>query len=274
MINKQPLIAIAVTLVLAVGIYLFFDTRPPKKEISEIVVETQEYDGDSFVSAFNETLDSSKQLYINELLFDLNSDNPSVETVDSIISFYEKNEQYNFSAWFHSAKAKILNTHEAWALAGTRQYSVGKNDAYEPEFNEVLRYEAIKSYQTAIQLDSSVLETRVQLASCYLDDAQKTMQGVTMLLDVVKEDSMQINANLLLGRFGIVSSQFDKAIRRLENVLSLQPENTEALFLLAESYVGLGEIDKAIETLEKCRDLIENEQVKKDLSAYILELKS
>lgn len=274
MTNKKPLIAIVVTLLLAVGIYLFFDTRPPKKEIDELVLVTPEYDGDSLISAFNETLDLEKQFYINDLLSKLNEENPSVEIVDSIIAFYEKNEQYNFSAWFHSAKAKILNTHEAWALAGTRQYSVGKNDAYETEFNEVLRFEAIKSYKTAIELDSTVLETRVQLASCYLDDAQQTMQGVTMLLDVVKEDSMQINANLLLGRFGIVSSQFDKAIRRLENVLSLQPENTEALFLLAESYIGLGEVDKAIKTLEKCLDLIENEQVKKDLNDYILELKS
>ncbi|MEZ4915663.1 MAG: hypothetical protein R2836_01615 [Chitinophagales bacterium] len=35
-------------------------------------------------------------------------------------------------------------------------------------------------------------------------NAEQPMQGITMLLDVVKQDSMNINANLALGKFGIV----------------------------------------------------------------------
>lgn len=274
--KKAPLIAIAISLIIAIVIYLFADIRPPKNQAKEIQDTEIEYDALAFIEKFNETLSEESKSYIEKLLEIVNQEdlsNVPVDVVDEIIAFYEKNEQYNFSAWFHTAKAKILNTHDSWSIAGTRQYSVSQNDAYEADFNEILRAEALKSYRKAIELDSTVLDTRVKLASCYLDNSQQTMEGITMLLAVIEEDSMHINANLLLGRFGIVSTQYDKAIKRLENVLSLQPENTEALFLLAEAYGGMGEMEKAIETLIKCRDLIENEALKKEIDLYIKELK-
>lgn len=274
--KKAPLIAIAISLIIAVIIYLFADIRPPKNQITETQNTEIQYDAMAYIEEFNQSLDEDNKQYIGNLIGKVNKDDLSdvpVEIVDEIIAFYEKNEQFNFSAWFHTAKAKILNTHDSWSLAGTRQYSVGQNDAYEADFNEILRAEALKSYRKAIELDSTVLDTRVKLASCFLDNSQQTMEGITMLLAVIEEDSMHINANLLLGRFGIVSTQYDKAIKRLEKVLSLQPENTEALFLLAEAYGGMGEMDKAIETLIKCRDLIENESLKNEIDLYIKELK-
>jgi cytochrome c-type biogenesis protein CcmH/NrfG len=194
--------------------------------------------------------------------------------IDSIIAFYENNEQYNFSAWFHTKKAEILQTPESWRVAGKRQYSVSQNEAYEADFNMVLRQQGIQSYQKAVALDSTNLDTRVDLATCYLDDGATTMDGITLLLGVIEEDSLHINANILLGRFGIVSSQYNKAIKRLENVLSLQPENTEALFLMGEAYVGLDEIDKAIETFEKVKEIVENEEIKKEIDVYINEISS
>jgi tetratricopeptide (TPR) repeat protein len=275
---KKPLIAVAIAIIAAVVIFLFLDIRPPN---NTEIVQSVDFQSDivpvDYILAFNESLDEENRNYADSLI-NLFESSPSVEeslaAVEALIKFYEENQQFNFAAWLHTPKARLNPSHDTWALAGARQYSVSQNDAYEADFNEFLRIEAIQSYRTAIELDSSVLDTRVKLASCYLDRSAETMMGVTMLLSVVEEDSMHVNANLLLGRFGIVSSQFDKAVKRLENVLSLQPENTEALFLIGEAYLGMGEKEKAVEAFLKCKELIESEQLKKELDQYILEILS
>lgn len=277
--SKGPIIAIALSFVLLISMYLFLDIRPSNLEPAPASAEASlDLDPLGYILEFNAQLPELKNKKINSLLDELDANNIDetlkVNLIDSIIEFYEKNEQYNFSAWFHSKKAEVLQTSESWKIAGKRQYSVSQNEAYEADFNKILRKEGIKSYRNAIELDSSDLDARVNLATCYLDDGKTTMDGITLLLGVIEEDSLHINANILLGRFGIVSSQYDKAIKRLENVLSLQPENTEALFLIGEAYVGLDEIEKAIEAFKKVREIVDNEDIKKEIDLYIKEISS
>lgn len=276
--SKGPILAVAISILLLLLIYLFVDIRPSTLKSPPLVEDaTLDLDPVGYILAFNEQLSDSKANQINNWLSDLDSDidpTSKIEIVDSIIKFYETNEQYNFSAWFHSEKAKLIQTPESWATAGKRQYSVSQNEAYEEDFNRILRKEGIKSYQKAIELDSSNLDTKVALATCFLYDGKTTMDGITLLLGVIEADSLHVNANILLGRFGIVSTQYDKAIKRLENVLSLQPENTEALFLIGEAYVGLGQVDKAVEAFKKVRQLIENEEIKREIDVYIEEITS
>jgi tetratricopeptide (TPR) repeat protein len=73
----------------------------------------------------------------------------------------------------------------------------------------------------------------------------------------------------MLGRFGIVSGQFDKAIARLEKVLYLRPQNSEALLLLAEAYNSKGDKSKAIEFLERCKKTVSNPELKKEIENHI-----
>jgi tetratricopeptide (TPR) repeat protein len=83
---------------------------------------------------------------------------------------------------------------------------------------------------------------------------------------------MHFNGNLALGKFGIISGQYDKAVNRLEKVLSLQPENAEALFLSGEAYSNLGLNEKAISCFSKCKEIVENEDLKKEIDAYLQQL--
>lgn len=276
--SKGPIIAITISFVLLISIYLFVDIRPSNLEPAPSSAEPSlDLDPLGYIIEFNAQLPELENITINSFLDDLDVDIDKlikVNLIDSIIKFYEKNEQYNFSAWFHTKKAEILQTSESWKVAAKRQYSVSQNEAYQADFNKILRKEGIKSYQKAIELDSLDLNVKVDLATCYLDDGKTTMDGITLLLGVIETDSLHINANILLGRFGIVSSQYDKAIKRLENVLSLQPENTEALFLIGEAYVGLEQIDKAIETFRKVREIVENEDIKREIDLYIKEISS
>jgi tetratricopeptide (TPR) repeat protein len=77
----------------------------------------------------------------------------------------------------------------------------------------------------------------------------------------------------MLGRFGIISGQYDKAIARLEKILYLRPQNSEALLLMAEAYNAQGNKTKAIELLERCKKTVTNPATKKEIEKYIEQIK-
>ena len=79
-------------------------------------------------------------------------------------------------------------------------------------FRKFLSDNAINCYQKAVNLDSTKTENRIRLAGAYMESGGPPMQGVSILLDIVRKDSTNVDALLMLGRFGIISGQFDKAI--------------------------------------------------------------
>jgi len=266
--NKTPIIAIASSIAILLLIYLFTDIKQ-KNEKPTLITNTSEIKINSFVESYNKSLSAQELNQVNKYLQEANISN---NYADSLIQFYENKQQFNIAAYFHEFKAELLNTSEAWELAGDRQMSVSKNDAYNAAFNQQLFQNALEAYENALVLDTNNLELKVKLGSALVGNSEQPMQGITYLLEVVKQDSMNLNANFALGKFGIISGQYDKAIIRLEKVLSLQPENAEALFLSAEAYDNLGQTNEAIANLEKCKQLVENEELKKEIDAYLQQL--
>lgn len=268
--QKGPIYAIVISIIAIVAIYFFTDIKESSKENQASNGVSLEVDNSS-IETFNKTLNEADLEKVNLLLEKATNEN-SKEAVDELIIFYENKEQFNFAAYYHTLKASIYGDANTWALAGDRQLSVSKNEAYDEAFNQILFEQALASYQKAVDLAPDNLDLQVKLGSAIVDNSPQPMQGITLLLGVIEKDSMHINANLALGKFGIISSQFDKAIIRLEKVLSLQPENTEALFLAAEAYANLGNTKAAIASLEKCKQLVENEDLKKEIDNYLQQL--
>jgi Flp pilus assembly protein TadD len=77
----------------------------------------------------------------------------------------------------------------------------------------------------------------------------------------------------MLGKFAMMSGQFEKAVQRLEKVISLRPQSNDALFLLAMAYENKGDKGKALEILQKCESREKNPELKKEIGSYIERLK-
>lgn len=272
--NKSPIDAVIITIIAVIVLYLFTDIKPNKKNKAATETATNTTtETESYISSFNQSLATETQQSINNWLA-LAQNNNDTLALDSLIQQYENLEQYNFSAYYHSLKAKIINSKESWELAGDRQLSVSQNTAYDSAFNKILMEKAIESYGNALKYDTTNLNIKTKLGEAYMLNPNQPMQGITMLLDVVKQDSMHVAANLALGKFGIISGQYDKALIRLEKVLSLQPENTEALLLSAEAATNLGNLLYAIDKLEKGKKLVESEEFKENIDMLIEQLKN
>jgi cytochrome c-type biogenesis protein CcmH/NrfG len=98
------------------------------------------------------------------------------------------------------------------------------------------------------------------------------MQGITMIREVAERDPNNMYAQLMLGIGGMVSGQYDKAIERLNTVVSKQPSNAEATVMLAEAYERHNEKQNAIKWYEASKKLITNSEIIKEIDRRIAEL--
>jgi len=133
--------------------------------------------------------------------------------------------------------------------------------------------EAIACMERVLKDHPNNEEARLAMASAYIQGTSEPMKGVQMALAVTREKPDNVPANMLLGRMSIQSGQFDKAVKRFETVLTTEPENKEALYFLAQAYEGTGNKQKAIETLEKCKKVVNNPEFSREIDQHINSLK-
>ncbi|MNY44862.1 Tetratricopeptide repeat protein [compost metagenome] len=99
------------------------------------------------------------------------------------------------------------------------------------------------------------------------------MQGIAMLMDVVKKDPKNLKANMSLGTFAIKSGQFDKAITRFNSIIAIKP-TPDAYFYLATAYENLGKNDEAIDAYLKSKKLAANATLSKFIDEKVIALKN
>ncbi len=112
--------------------------------------------------------------------------------------------------------------------------------------------QAIALFEKAIELNPNNDDLKVGLGSCYVfgkgrfGKPEETMKGIQQLLAVVRKDSANMKAQMMLGVGGYVSGQYDKAIERLQKVVTAQPDNLEAIAFLADAYAAKGDKTEAV----------------------------
>lgn len=139
--------------------------------------------------------------------------------------------------------------------------------------------EAIDLFERAIKLNPNNDDLRIGLGSAYIygkgrsGNPAETMQGILELVNVVKKDSTNMKAQLMVGVGGLVSGQFDKAIVRLLKVVTAQPQNAEAVAYLADAYAGKGNKAEAIKWYTVSKRLINDLHYTEEVDARIKTLR-
>ena len=196
-----------------------------------------------------------KKLYLQKSEFWKNLNNPALG------SYYF----YQF-ATIESSKTAMEN-------AGDVLVSAYKSTEDSVILNNLITF-ALRSYEAAVQKDGNDVELKIKLADAYVQGSQEPMKGIGILRKL--EDSLPGNVPVLLalGRLSIQSGQFDKAKERLQKILQLEPQNTEALYFLAITEAQLGHDDEAIRLFEMCKLLVNNKDFNKEIDEIVKNLKS
>ena len=152
--------------------------------------------------------------------------------------------------------AKMDGGEDALSIAGTT-YAICIQRMEKQKIKDFCTERAAKIFEDAISLNPENTTNRVNLALCYTENppANNPMKGILMLVDLVKKhpDNALVLSNL--GRLAIKTGQWEKAKERLEKAYSIESENKEIICLLAQTYKGLNDEEKAATFENMCGNL-------------------
>jgi len=186
------------------------------------------------------------------------------------------------AAFYYQAVAGKENSFDNWMNAGNRfndAYKGTQDTSVQPAFVA----NAIEAFKNAVKLNPKSLDAKTGLGVAYVNQTSSgiadanggsPMQGIMLLLDVVKQDPANWKANLNLGLFAVQSKQYDKAVNRFKTVIAQKQDQVESYFFLAECYKQLGMKKEAIDAYQQCKRMITDPIVDQKIDQYIKELKN
>jgi thioredoxin-like negative regulator of GroEL len=264
-VKRNYYIIISFIALLATASYLFLPTyKSGSKEKKPVAVEATTQAGfniEDYLKKVNTTFTTDTQSLLGVWQQQSN--------FDALTTFYHAKGESVAEAYYTLKGAKEVS---AYKRAGSL-FQATAAISNTPEMSGYLIDKAVEAYQQAFDLDTTNVEIKMQLASAYIEQGSGPMRGITMLLDIVAKDPANADAQLLLGKFAMMSNQFEKAVQRLEKVLSLRPQSNDALFLLAVAYQNMGNKTKALELLEKCKNNEKSIELKQEIEKYIRQVK-
>jgi tetratricopeptide (TPR) repeat protein len=237
---------------------------------------------DSYISDAKKTLSLSQLNYVNKLENSISRGDvkqQQIKVYDQLAGFWKdsihQHELYNF---YTSESAKLVNSEKNLTFAAQLMLDDLRNEP-----NAAKRgwkgEQAVDLFQRAIVLNPSNTDLKVGLGSCFVfgkgmaGDPQETMKGIQQLLQVVRSDSMNMKAQLVLGIGGVISNQYPKAVDRLLTVIKNEPDNLEAVSWLADAYAGKGDKANALKWYAISKRMVNNPQYTKEVDERIKMLK-
>jgi tetratricopeptide (TPR) repeat protein len=179
--------------------------------------------------------------------------------------------------YYLSAASKLENSEKNLTFAAQL---ILNNLRFEQDAQKLnwLTAEAVELFEKAIALNPANDDLKIGLGSCYIygrgrtGNTDETMKGIQQLLSVVRKDSNNMKAQMVLGYGGLVSGQYDKAIERLTKVVRAQPGNVEAIEYLASAYAETGHKAEAIKWYETMKRMDNNPEFIKEVNERIKSL--
>lgn len=274
-------LSIGVAALLAVLLYFVMPTVP-STSARPAASDAPHQGGDHLAEAATtaEVLELARQKVGDHALTEIQNveDSLSKATSDSVqmapgfarlARLWARHRQGSVAGHYLALEAGLEKSPEKLTFAGRFFLNLVAN---QPEDSPSVRMwnarQAVALFEKANSLAPSD-STKIDLAGAYIEGTGETMQGVQLLLGVVREDPDHIPALLMLGRLAIQSGQWDKAIERFTHVLDKDPQSTEALYFVAEAYKGKGDRAKAVEYFERAKKVVNNPEFSRDVDAYL-----
>ncbi len=228
---------------------------------------------DAVSTTAKQTLNANLAQQITELENKLKSangdDKPSIQK-----QLAQKWEDVNLStpaAFYDELIANAESNYPNWIKTGDK-FTDAYQNTQDTLTQPALVQKAIAAYQKAIEFKPGSLEAKTGLGIAYVSGTPNPMQGIQLLLEVVKQEPNNIKANMNLGLFSMKSGQYDKAVNRFKTVIAQKPQ-PEAWFYLASAYENLGNKEEAIAAYLQSKELAADPSLGQFVDRKIQELR-
>jgi tetratricopeptide (TPR) repeat protein len=273
-LTRKTQIGVLITaVVLFVLLFLAPKTQPGKLEtnVSDSTPAETVASIETFITMATKSLKPEEKSNYDALLASANASKVDTAYVP-VVQFWDKQKRPDFAAYFVEQIADRNQSSLAYSKAGDRYYYSVR---FTKDNNEIpaLYQSAVRCYEKAIAKDAKNIDAKIQLAACFVEDGKDPMKGISLLRDVEKTDSNNVKLQLTFAFFSVKSQQWDKAIKRFNKVLVIDPLYIEAYLHLADAYEQQGQTNKTIEMLEKYASVTDDAMAKKEVLKYIEQLK-
>ncbi len=284
-VKKQQIILSAGGILLLLLLWFFGKTVAIKEALPKTEAGSgakPSFDIDSYVQTSKQKLTVSQVNFVNQLENSISRGDVKSQQEKAYTQlanyWHDSLDNHELYVFYISKAALLVNSEKNLTFAARQILSNFRN---EPDVAKRgwKAEQAIALFQKAIELNPGNDSLKVDLGACYVfgkgmaGDAQETMKGIQQLLQVVRKDSTNMQAQLVLGIGGVVSTQYGKAIERLLKVINQQPGNSEAISWLAEAYAGKGDKENAVKWFNISKRMVNNPAYSKEIDGRIKELK-
>ena len=276
--KKQLIIAIA-GLALVALLFIFGNTVAPKSKVQAPVAKAvKSFDILQFIGEEKKHLSASQLINLSKLENSVTRGdvNSQLITANTQLANFWKDSVKSFEpyAYYLSEAAKLDKSEKNLTFAAQLILNNLRAEPDEAKLNWKTA-QAIALFEKAIELNPDNDDLKVGLGSCYIfgkgrvGGPEETMKGIQQLLSVVRNDSNNMKAQMMLGVGGYVSGQYDKAIERLQKVIKAQPDNIEAIAFLADAYAAKGDKAEAIKWYTISKRLVNDSHYSQEVDERI-----
>lgn len=276
--TKRIILAVA-GIILLFSLLIFGKTESKKPDLPPAATNAApEFNVQAAITAQKQKLSPSQLLYVTNIENNISRGDLKKQSENQFTNLanFWKDSVSSFVpyAYYLSEAAKLDNSEKNLTFAARL---ILENMRRETK-TDVKVWEAQTAaslFEKALKLDPDNDDLKVGLGSCYvfgegmIGDAQQTMKGIQQLLQVVHKDSNNMQAQMVLGIGAVISNQNDKAIERLNKVVSFDPHNLEAISWLADAYAAKGDKQNAIKWYEQSKHLVNNPAYSKEVDERI-----
>jgi len=177
-------------------------------------------------------------------------------------------------AWYEAESSRLEYSEKSLTFAA-HLFLDNLRGEENPQLKKWKALQAKDLFERSLKINNKNDSSIVGLGACYIFGgiAENPMEGILKVRQVIERDSTNLFAQMTLGHGSLLSGQYDKAISRFEKVISLQPDNLEAIMMLAEVYERKADKPSAIKWYSKAVSVVKNPAIQKELEKRIEDLK-
>lgn len=177
---------------------------------------------------------------------------------------------FELYAWYKAEAARFENSEKSLNFAA----HLFLDNLQGEERLPVKQWKALQAkdlFERSLKLNPGNDSAKVGLGACLLFGNISTtpMEGIIKIREVADRDSTNVFAQITLAKGSVLSGQYDKAINRLETAHRRQPDNLEAIMLLADVYERLGDVTNAVIWYKKSLDLVKRPDFRAEIENRI-----
>lgn len=173
--------------------------------------------------------------------------------------------------WYQGEKAKLENTEKNLNFAAQSYIEELKSED-NPKQRSWMADQAKLLFEKVLELNPKNDSAKVGWGSSFIfgaSGASSPMEGIMKIREVAERDTTNMYAQFMLGYGAMMTGQFDRAVDRLKKVAVTQPNNTEAIFLLAEAYERAGNKSEAVNWYRNGKSKVTNPELQKAVDEKI-----